>query len=736
MKDNEIQKLSFIRTSFANGIVMLLIALLAEMLKSGINASNSSVVEVATGYVLLNAIVYVYGIIVLIVLFLDLKGLKNFNQIYFFISIIILGILCFVWIPHYNLITAFFKGTTLSGSSSMDDVFGFAQSAYSGLKDISVLNTGMYMFFANGMFHWAIRYFEIFKKDENIIVNSIPVNNGTSVINVAKDLINVKSDVNINNTVLKEEAVDLSVIYRLMNESSCINKKDSKYWIFSFENIFVKENEINKRYLRIRLFNRNLNENNNLMRLYFKINGEELYQDYFKVDDTYQNKNFLIFEVERDLAEERFDIEVTGYIVDGRKVELKSDEVGKIDIVHDPLRLEMIKEYFFDGDEEKCSNVPIINDSYWLCSCGMYHDSDIRCEHCGKTKKEILKMIHFKEKDLLQNLSHIIDINIEEDVNQIKEKAINRYVGKYGFNREEIDKNISRDVLFLRQKELVDDTIHNIIKEKPVKYETSLNFEENLENYAINEAIGIISKDMILNALDISKCQLDYKKYISEQKKKQKNKIKIGTICGLSTVLIVLAMVIAHKNATEFKINKFDYVLNTYDTQFIEMKNFNDDIEFKSNNEDIVTVSYDGEMTGLNEGKTSIIVYDNNEGEEYKLNITVVDNYTDHEDEDISNDDIDTPDDDSMIFSNSDSVYLTESDLYGLTQWELRIARNEIYARHGCTFQDETLQDYFNNCSWYNPANIPATEGNNLLNEVEKENAKFIKAYEKERGYL
>lgn len=727
MKNNEIKNLSFIRVAFANGIMMLLIVLLSEMLKSGINFNNSEILEVATGYILLNTIVYVYGIIVLIVLFLDLKSLKEFNQIYFFISVVILGILCFIWIPHYNLITTFFKGATLSNTSNMDDMFGIAQSAYSGLKDISALNTGMYMFFANGMFHWAIRYFEIFKKDENIVSNSIPANNGISVINV-------KKDVNTNNVTLKDEDVDLFKIYCLMNETSCINKKDSKYWLFSLESIFLKENEVNKRYLRIKLFNKDLDEDNNLMRLYFKINGEELYQDYFKIDNIYQNSNFLIFDIERDLAEEKSIIEVIGYITNGEKIILGKEKLEKIDIVNNPLRIEMIKEFFFKNDENKCRNIPIVHNDYWICSCGIYHTNDVKCTHCGKTKTEVIEMLHFNEQNLLQNLSNTIKINIDEDVDTLKQKVINRYVDKYGFDKDEVANHINRDVLFLRQRKLVDDTIQNIIKEKPIKYETSLNFEENLENYAMQEATGMITKNMILDALDVNKCQLDYKKFISEQKKKQKNKIKIGIICGSSAVLIVLAIVIAHKNTTEFKINKFSYVLNTYDTQFIEMKNFNDDIEFVSNDEDIVTVSLEGEMTGLNKGKTSIIVYDNNEGEEYKLNITVVDNNTERED--IEDEDIYISDEELMIFPDSDNVYLTESDLYDLTQWELRIARNEIYARHGCIFQDELLQDYFNNCSWYNSINIPATEGNDLLNEVEKENAKFIKAYEKEKGYL
>ena len=90
----------------------------------------------------------------------------------------------------------------------------------------------------------------------------------------------------------------------------------------------------------------------------------------------------------------------------------------------------------------------------------------------------------------------------------------------------------------------------------------------------------------------------------------KKDKIRLEIIFGISAVLIISAIIVSRKNMTEFKINKFNYILEIYDTQKIQMKNFNNDIEFESSNEDIVTVSPEGEMTGLNEGKTSIIVYD------------------------------------------------------------------------------------------------------------------------------
>lgn len=83
-----------------------------------------------------------------------------------------------------------------------------------------------------------------------------------------------------------------------------------------------------------------------------------------------------------------------------------------------------------------------------------------------------------------------------------------------------------------------------------------------------------------------------------------------------------------------------------------------------------------------------------------------------------------------MIY-DSDVRYLTTEDLNHLTAAEIRIARNEIFARHGRMFDSEDLREYFESKSWYKPT-IPAVEfSNSVLNEVEKENLTFIINYEK-----
>ena len=65
----------------------------------------------------------------------------------------------------------------------------------------------------------------------------------------------------------------------------------------------------------------------------------------------------------------------------------------------------------------------------------------------------------------------------------------------------------------------------------------------------------------------------------------------------------------------------------------------------------------------------------------------------------------------------------------------MRLARNELYARHGRIFQDEGLRNYFNSIDWYEPTIEGEDFQESILNEFEIANRDLIVAYEKEIGY-
>ena len=91
--------------------------------------------------------------------------------------------------------------------------------------------------------------------------------------------------------------------------------------------------------------------------------------------------------------------------------------------------------------------------------------------------------------------------------------------------------------------------------------------------------------------------------------------------------------------------------------------------------------------------------------------------------------------DSEYLLADSDSRYLTEDDLAGFTAEQCRLARNEIYARHGRRFKDPALQRYFDSLSWYNGTIEPSDFNDNVFNSYERANCSLIIDYEREHGY-
>ncbi|MGI8278362.1 TcaA 3rd/4th domain-containing protein [Bacillus mycoides] len=79
-----------------------------------------------------------------------------------------------------------------------------------------------------------------------------------------------------------------------------------------------------------------------------------------------------------------------------------------------------------------------------------------------------------------------------------------------------------------------------------------------------------------------------------------------------------------------------------------------------------------------------------------------------------------------FIFPDSDIRKLTSADLTYLTKEQLKIARNEIYARHGHMFQTKDMQAYFSKQSWYREN--PYFTG--VLTTIEAYNVELIKSRE------
>ena len=101
----------------------------------------------------------------------------------------------------------------------------------------------------------------------------------------------------------------------------------------------------------------------------------------------------------------------------------------------------------------------------------------------------------------------------------------------------------------------------------------------------------------------------------------------------------------------------------------------------------------------------------------------------------VCNDEVEENENDSDTNTSegsSDGLYpftservVTESDLVGLSSKDLKIMRNEIYARHGYIFKTADMKAYFSEQSWYSPISE-----NVELSDLELKNVNFIKAHE------
>lgn len=78
------------------------------------------------------------------------------------------------------------------------------------------------------------------------------------------------------------------------------------------------------------------------------------------------------------------------------------------------------------------------------------------------------------------------------------------------------------------------------------------------------------------------------------------------------------------------------------------------------------------------------------------------------------------------VLVNSSILPIEDYQLINLSDNQLWIARNEIYARHGRTFKNAYLNSYFNSCSWYEPIEGKEDVADSELSQIEKDNLRLI----------
>lgn len=84
---------------------------------------------------------------------------------------------------------------------------------------------------------------------------------------------------------------------------------------------------------------------------------------------------------------------------------------------------------------------------------------------------------------------------------------------------------------------------------------------------------------------------------------------------------------------------------------------------------------------------------------------------------------------DGYVFYDSDEEYLPEDMMQYIPTEILRIARNEIYARHGYQFTSD-MKTFFENKSWYSGTVSASDWSDSELNVYEKKNVELLQKYE------
>ena len=92
------------------------------------------------------------------------------------------------------------------------------------------------------------------------------------------------------------------------------------------------------------------------------------------------------------------------------------------------------------------------------------------------------------------------------------------------------------------------------------------------------------------------------------------------------------------------------------------------------------------------------------------------------------------PQPDYSYYGMDSAGAINASDLANMTQTDLYIMRNEVFALRGRKFDDPFLRAVFSFTNWYSPTYEPE-EFPDVLSSVEKANVSTIQSVEEEKGY-
>lgn len=97
--------------------------------------------------------------------------------------------------------------------------------------------------------------------------------------------------------------------------------------------------------------------------------------------------------------------------------------------------------------------------------------------------------------------------------------------------------------------------------------------------------------------------------------------------------------------------------------------------------------------------------------------------------------------DNGSYTTTSDYLYETDKrlisalELDSYERQEIKLIYYEIYARHGATFYDDALINYFESKTWYVPKYSDDADAEAEFNSIERENIRIIEDYQRGKGW-
>ena len=81
---------------------------------------------------------------------------------------------------------------------------------------------------------------------------------------------------------------------------------------------------------------------------------------------------------------------------------------------------------------------------------------------------------------------------------------------------------------------------------------------------------------------------------------------------------------------------------------------------------------------------------------------------------------------DQGLLPESSQKLLTEEDIAGMSDDDIQLAINTIYARHGYRFKDSQLLEYFKGFDWYQPSESDMEDVKDTFSDIEEKNVDFL----------